>query len=251
MTPGSLLQRASAITLAFVPFLLLGLWLDPTQVTGVSRWLKPLKFFLSVPIFYLTVAYYLGYLASATAARRIAIGVTVCLAGENLLILMQALRAVPSHFNHSTPFDSGVFITMGVLIAINTALTAELLLHLFRNPRPASPALLWGLRAGAALAILGSLQGIVMVARNAHTVGAPDGFGPALWLTGWSTQFGDLRIAHFIGLHSFQVLPLLGYLLARAGTPRAPLLVGIAFLAYFALAALLFLQALAAKPLIF
>lgn len=47
-----------------------------------------------------------------------------------------------------------------------------------------------------------------------HTVGAPDG-GRGLPITGWSADHGDLRIAHFIGMHGLQVIPLLAWWMSR------------------------------------
>ena len=84
-----------------------------------------------------------------------------------------------------------------------------------------------------------------MVGLLKHTVGGPDG-GPGLPVVNWSTQYGDLRIAHFIGIHSLQVLPLFGNYFAK--TKKQTIIFSVV---YFLLASALFLQAMKGIPLFF
>lgn len=83
-----------------------------------------------------------------------------------------------------------------------------------------------------------------MAARLAHTVGAPDG-GPGLPIINWSTRYGDLRVAHFFGMHALQLLPLFGYYVARR--PRQVIIVAVL---YAASITFLLVLALTGKPLI-
>jgi hypothetical protein len=101
---------------------------------------------------------------------------------------------------------------------------------LFRQ-RFASSAWGWSLRLGMVMALIGTGSGALMTVPNsrqladaqatgrmpiagAHTVDAADG-GPGLPVTGWSADHGDLRVAHFVGMHGLQVLPLLAWWVGR------------------------------------
>jgi hypothetical protein len=46
-----------------------------------------------------------------------------------------------------------------------------------------------------------------------HWVGGTQSDANGLWLMKWSRDGGDLRVAHFFGMHAMQVLPLLAALL--------------------------------------
>ena len=100
---------------------------------------------------------------------------------------------------------------------------------------------------------LDNFQGIA----GAHAVGVPDG-GPGLFLLGWSTIAGDLRIPHFVGMHALQALPILLIVLEllsrrmpRLTIPTVRLrLVRVAVVAYAATVAVLTWQALAGQSIV-
>lgn len=98
---------------------------------------------------------------------------------------------------------------------------------------------------------LAEMQAGRVSAVGAHTVGAADG-GPGLAVTGWSTEHGDLRAPHFLGLHAFQVLPLLALGLRRSrwAEQQRVRLIQVAGVSYAGLMAILLWQALRGQPLL-
>ncbi len=74
--------------------------------------------------------------------------------------------------------------------------------------------MLWAIRLGLFTMILASFEGFAMTSMLSHTVGASDG-GPGLPVINWSTIAGDLRVAHFLGMHGLQIFPLFAFLLTK------------------------------------
>ncbi|MGI9105722.1 MAG: hypothetical protein ACR2G4_05690 [Pyrinomonadaceae bacterium] len=227
---------------------------DGRMVTGLNPWIKPSKFAVSIAIYTFTLAWLLAYLARyRRTVSFISWGTALVFVGEMVCVISQAARGVPSHFNISSAYDAGVFALMGMLIVFNTVLVLITLRLFFGEVAPLPPAYLWGIRLGLLLFLLASLEGYAMISNMAHTVGQPDG-GTGLPIVNWSTRAGDLRIAHFLGFHALQILPLAGYAFSRwradAVRRRAVAFTLALGLIYFMVFSLLFLQASHGRPLI-
>jgi hypothetical protein len=226
-------------------FCLGGIFIDDFQLLGVSRWLKPMKFYVSVGILVWTLGWLMSYLPRSKKLRRYSLAIFYLLLLENGLILMQSIRKTTSHFNIHTAFDTAVFNLMGILILLFTIVCIRICIDFFRlRPGTMPEAALWGIRVGFIFFIMFSLEGGVMVGMLRHTVGAGDG-SPGMPLLNWSRQHGDLRIAHFLGIHSLQILPLIGF--HFASTKRQIIAIGTI---YFLAVMFVLLQALRGIPLL-
>lgn len=245
------LSYAGWLNLALAVVALVLLPLDHRHVTGLPVWMKPLKFSLSIVAYAWTLAWLLADLPAAAqrAVRRLSLGVALSMVVEIAVIFIQAGRGTTSHYNGSSALNGLLFGLMGIFILVNTVLVNWAVYLAWRH-RPHGPAgYVWGLRLGLLVFLVGSVLGGFMIHANQHTVGAPDG-GPGLPGLGWSTVAGDLRLAHFLGMHALQALPLLGWALSRWVPRRAVALTGLGTALYVAAVAGLLLQALSGRPFI-
>jgi hypothetical protein len=226
-TPLTVLTVGCAIIAVLAVF---GVLADPRQVLTQPVWAKTTKFAISMTLFGSSMIWMLGMLK--TRASRIAgniIGGSLIL--EMVLIITQAIRGRAMHFNVATPLDSALWGAMGIgvqVLSIALLVATVLLMRVKLESR----ALLWSLRLGLIVAILGFAEGSLMTSPNAlqtaalesgqklefigaHTVNAIQDGGVGLPFLGWSTDHGDLRIGHFIGMHALQIIPLFGVFLMR------------------------------------
>ena len=212
------LQRHRALTvfgllmwLAMLPALIA--WgVDERTLRGVSVWAKPLKFMASIGLFSLSTAWFIGLLPADRQRGRTVqwLAWTVIVAGllEIVYITWQAGLGQASHFNFSSPLHITLYSLMGMGAMAMTATQAVLAWQIARHAEPGlAPvwrdavvvglALTFVLGAGAG-GLLGSMQ-------------PPAGTG--LSYVGWHPS-GDLRPAHFLGMHAQQFIPFAGWLIA-------------------------------------
>ncbi len=185
------------------------------QVLGLNSVIKPIKFALSIGIFSWTMAWFLPMLQDQKQARRYSRLQVLCLGFEQIAITGQALRGEQSHFNTSSPIGIAIFSLMGVFIMVATLSSLRLWWQLRRQQAfKESPSYVAAVKNGLLLFVVFSLFGGFISAYGRHTVGASDGSEGIPFLN-WSLQYGDLRVAHFLGIHSLQAIPLFAVLFAK------------------------------------
>ncbi len=219
-------------------------YFDHTQVYGVNAWYKPFKFAFSTFTFAWAMAWYCHYLPSFNITL-FNWAVIVLLSFEIIYIAMMAARGMTSHFNVSTIFYSAMFSMMALAASLVTLYTAYVgWLFWTRQFPDLPPHYLWAIRWGIFIFVIFAFEGFLMGSRMSHSVGLVND-NSNLFILGWSKLAGDLRVAHFIGMHALQVLPLLSWYVFK----NSKLTVIFAIL-YLAMATFSLMQALDGRPLI-
>lgn len=254
--PRRLFERQRTLTLfaalllaAMVPAALAWGW-DDRVLRGADVWIKPLKFMLSVAVLALTTAWFVGHLPPAARRGRPVKVVVALLVGcgglEVAYIALQAALGEGSHYNVGDALHATLYSLMGVGALGLTATQPMLAWQLWRHPDPRlPPAYRLAVLLGLVFAfVLGAGIGGLLSVRQPPN-------GPGLPFFGWSTVGGDLRPAHFVGLHAAQMLPAAGAALAALLAPRRALRAVWLLALLYALACLaLVVQALAGQPFI-
>jgi len=215
-----------------------------TIVLNVNAWYKPFKFAFSTFLYAWAMAWYCYYLSDFNISI-FNWSIIILLGFEIIYIAIQANKGQLSHFNLTTPFYATMYSLMAIAATLVTIYTAYIAVLFFNSDFPDLPEYyLWSIRLGLVIFVIFSFQGFLMGSTLNHSVGAKND-NSNLFIVGWSKKVGDLRVAHFIGMHALQVLPFISYYILKNTT-----LTIVVSLLYAALALFTLIQALQSKPLI-
>ena len=213
------------------------------QINRVNIWYKPFKFALSIGTFCWTMGWYIGYLELPNQVSTYSWTTIILLGFELFYVTFQAARGKLSHYNVSSSLYTSLTAAMAFAAMAATLYTGYIGILFCTGEFPELPRnYLWAIRIGIFLFVLFAFEGAIMGANGSHSVGG-SGDGDGLPLLNWSHKYGDLRTAHFVGMHALQVLPLMAYYLLSDIK-----LVMVLGLVYGALALFCLVQALNSKP---
>lgn len=246
------------MVLAMLPTALAAL-VDTRQIDSIAIWIKPLKFQASVGLHLLSTAWMACLLPLAVRHGRRMRGLAGIIIATALFevawIAFQAARGRASHFNADSALEAVMFTAMGVgalaLVAASAVVGLLILRHGDGGHSDGRRLLVTGAGLGLLLGgVLAGITGMAIGGNGGHWVGGMADDAGGLPVFGWSRSGGDLRVAHFIGLHLTQALPLAALVLGRLLSPRPAraVLYGVAALGVLA-TVLALIQAQAGLPL--
>lgn len=250
LTANRLLFWAGAIFGALTLVLLVLIPFNEITVLGLNSLYKPLKFSLSIWIYLWTIGLFTGWIQNKKLVRYFSLFTVFTMVYEQLVITIQAFRGTLSHFNQDTTFEMILFSLMGVFISLFTLYNLRLASNLKRQEDSLNPTLKTAVINAVIVFVIASFIGGIMGAMNSHQVGGEMGEDGLAFLN-WSRKYGDLRIAHFVGIHALQIVPLIALVMIRMNWKNSRKIINIITISYFVITIYLMVRALMAKPLFF
>jgi hypothetical protein len=205
-----LLWRSSLLMIVGMVVCLVLSFYDTRLIAGANVWEKPAKFFLSLMVHGVTLAWALSLLPKPARGIKTASWIfTIAAWGELIYIFYRASRGEHSHFNTDTLAAAILYPLMGVGAVSLVLVSAFMGWRVWqqRSDSVMREAASEGLALGAAL---GLFAGAYLSSHSSHWIGGDMTDATGLPFFHWSTTGGDLRVAHFIGLHATQFIPLAG-----------------------------------------
>ncbi|MBY0531237.1 MAG: hypothetical protein K2P86_04635 [Xanthobacteraceae bacterium] len=249
-----LVAFAAVMTAMMLPTFVAFLY-ETRTFNGINVWIKPLKFMSSVAIFLFTMALFFPYLDAKDRARKsvrvMVWAISIIFLLEISYITYRASLAEASHFNRTTIRDEIYYALMGAGILTATVMSGWFGWLMLRGKDKIMNtdlrfAIALGLIAGC---VLGSATGAYMSNETGHWVGGVQSDAGGSFFFGWSRTGGDLRVAHFIGLHAMQGIPLIGWLATRYTPANARRVTVAATVLWTAATLAVFVQAMMGRPL--
>ena len=245
--------RAALFNFALMVFCLVVGLFDDRTLNGISVWSKPVKFGLSIGVYFLTLTWFATFLDSKTlrsTSGKWLVGIPL-IAGitEVVYIAIMASLGEASHFNLSSNFTSIMYIIMGIGAA-SMVLVLPWMAYLIAKQNPMSNPLILAIVIGLCLTcLLGGGFGNYLSSNGGHWVNSARTDANGVWLFNWAMDGGDLRVAHFFGMHAMHAFPIFVVLLPQHWSPRFKLKILIVFIvAYVLFSAHTFFQAVNGQP---
>lgn len=192
-----------------------GIIADDRLLMGVNVWVKPLKFVISGVIYVASIGFLTTLYPYSKRKKKIVLNtVALTMILELIIILYQGFRGVKSHYNFDSSFDALMFAAMGMMVGMNVLIMVMFIFDTIRKKLNTSKVVQWSILLGWLIILYGSAVGGQMIGQLSHNVGVVDG-GEGLPFLNWSTIAGDLRVAHFFGLHGLQIIPLFAFFVSK------------------------------------
>ena len=182
---------------------------DPRLIEGERVWTKPLKFAASLSLHFATIALVLDRLPVGADLRSIVQLSVLAAIAEFIWIALNASQARRSHFDVSSRTRATLYFTMAVAAFFVLLPAPAIAVQIFLEPPMTWPL---AVRIGVGLGFMG---GAILTVVTAYRLGGNGGryVGKApsrpvrMPLTGWTLNAADLRIPHFLALHTLQIIP--------------------------------------------